>query len=294
MALTKHVQMRQALKKELIAPEQFCIMEAHDGLSARLAEEAGFKAVWASGLSISTAMALRDCNEATWSQMLDHVEFMVDAVNVPILVDGDSGHGNFNNVRRFVQKLYERGVAGVCLEDKIFPKLNSFAAGQQVLLDPTVFAGFIKAAKDRLVDNDFVIIARTEALITGAGQEEALMRAHVYADAGADAVLIHSKSKSPAEVLEFATAWNGKVPLVAVPTTYYNARPCDLHAAGISNLIWANHAIRTVVTSLRETYSAIKNAGNIALMEEKIASVNDIFELLDYQRLNQDEHRYAP
>ncbi|TCC09269.1 phosphoenolpyruvate mutase [Kosakonia quasisacchari] len=293
MLSKKAIRMRQVLKQALASPNLLCIMEAHDGLSTRLAEEAGFDAVWASGLAISTAMALRDCNEATWSQLLDHIEFMVDAVNVPILVDGDSGHGNFNNVRRFVQKLYERGIAGVCLEDKVFPKLNSFANGQQELLDPFVFAGFIKAAKDRLADDNFIIIARTEALIAGAGLEDALHRANIYAEAGADAILIHSKSKSPREVMDFASSWSGKTPLVAVPTTYYDVNPQDLQRVGISNLIWANHAIRTVITSLRGTYASIKQAGNISFIENNIASVNDIFELLDYQRLYQDERKYS-
>src|SRR5690242_11456131 len=90
------------------------LMEAHNGLSARIAEEAGFPGVWASGLCISASLGVRDNNEASWTQLLDVVEFMSDASRVPILLDGDTGFGNFNSVRRLVRKLEQRGVARVC------------------------------------------------------------------------------------------------------------------------------------------------------------------------------------
>jgi phosphoenolpyruvate phosphomutase len=82
------------------------LLEAHDGLSARIAEEAGFKAIWGSGLSISAALGVRDSNEASWTQVLEVAEFMSDATTIPILLDADTGYGNFNNVRRLVRKLH--------------------------------------------------------------------------------------------------------------------------------------------------------------------------------------------
>src|SRR5690348_11655815 len=94
------------------------LMEAHNGLSAKIVEETGFKGIWASGLSISAALGVRDNNEASWTQVLDVVEFMSDATTIPILLDGDTGYGNFNNMRRLVHKLEQRGVAAVCIEDK--------------------------------------------------------------------------------------------------------------------------------------------------------------------------------
>src|SRR5512134_2829815 len=93
------------------------IMEAYNGLSARIVEEAGFKGIWGSGLSISASLGVRDNNEASWTQVLDVVEFMSDATNIPILLDGDTGFGDFNNARRLVQKLGQRGCAAVCIED---------------------------------------------------------------------------------------------------------------------------------------------------------------------------------
>src|SRR5262249_22074473 len=102
-----------ALRRELISPDLSFLMEAHNGLSAKIVEEAGFAGIWASGLAISAALGLRDNNEASWTQVLDVLEFMADATTLPILVDGDTGYGNFNNVRRLVKKLCQRGIAGV-------------------------------------------------------------------------------------------------------------------------------------------------------------------------------------
>src|SRR5688500_19649588 len=155
----------------LNSPELEFLMEAHNGLSARIVEEAGFKGIWASGLSISAAMGVRDNNEASWTQVLETVEFMSDAVAIPILLDGDTGFGNFNNVRRLVRKLEQRGVAALCIEDKLFPKTNSFIDGdKQQLADVDEFCSRIKAGKDAQGDDDFAIITRVEAFIAGWGQ----------------------------------------------------------------------------------------------------------------------------
>ena len=155
------------LRALIASPELEFLMEAHDGMSAKIVEEAGFKGVWASGLSMSAALGVRDSNEASWTQILEVLEFMSDATTVPILVDGDTGWGNFNNMRRAVRKLGERGVAGICIEDKLFPKTNSFIGEGQALADIDEFCGKIKAGKDSQVDDDFSIVARVEALISG-------------------------------------------------------------------------------------------------------------------------------
>lgn len=109
----------------LQSPNLEYLMEAHNGLSARIVQETGFKGIWASGLSISAQLGVRDSNEASWTQVLDVVEFMNDSSQIPILIDADTGYGNFNNARRLVRKLEQRGIAGACIEDKLFPKTNS-------------------------------------------------------------------------------------------------------------------------------------------------------------------------
>src|SRR3954467_11385932 len=198
------------------------LMEAHNGLSAKIAEEAGFEGIWASGLSISASLGVRDNNEASWTQILEVAEFMVDATTIPILLDGDTGYGNFNSMRRLVRKLEQRGIAGVCIEDKVFPKTNSFVrSGSQALADIDEFAGKIKAGKDAQADDDFVLVARVEALVAGWGLAEALRRAEAYRAAGADAILIHSALRSPEEILAFKKEWSDRAPVVIVPTKYY-------------------------------------------------------------------------
>ena len=109
-------------REMLTSPETSFIMEAHNGLSAKIVEETGFEGVWASGLSVSSALGVRDSNEASWTQVLEVLEFMADATSIPILVDADTGYGNFNNFRRLVNKLIQRDIAAVCIEDKLFSK----------------------------------------------------------------------------------------------------------------------------------------------------------------------------
>jgi phosphoenolpyruvate phosphomutase len=113
------------LKEMLMSKDLEYIMEAHNGLSAKIVQETGFKGIWASGLSISAQLGVRDSNEASWTQVLDVCEFMSDNTDVPILLDADTGFGNFNNARRLVKKLEQRNIAGACIEDKLFPKTNS-------------------------------------------------------------------------------------------------------------------------------------------------------------------------
>ena len=135
------------LRDLINAPGLAFLMEAHNGLSAKVAEEAGFQGLWASGLTISASLGLRDSNEASWTQVLDVLEYMKDASNLPILMDGDTGYGNFNSVRRLVRKLCERGIAGVCIEDKLFPKTNSLSANASRLRKSTSSAAASRPAR---------------------------------------------------------------------------------------------------------------------------------------------------
>ena len=214
------------------------IMEAHNGISAKIVEEAGFKGIWASGLALSAQYGVRDNNEASWTQIVDMIEFMSDATNIPILLDGDTGYGNFNNLRRLVRKLEQRGVAGVCIEDKIFPKTNSFIKGEkQQLADISEFSGKIAAGKDSQLDDDFSIIARVEAFIAGFDLKEAIKRAEAYRLAGADGILIHSALSNPSQILDFAEEWAGRCPLVIVPTKYYST-PTEVFKNQIYNSLF--------------------------------------------------------
>lgn len=281
------------LRAMLASSELEFILEAHNGLSARIVEEAGFKGLWASGLALSAAFGVRDSNEASWTQVLETVEFMADASTIPILLDGDTGYGNFNNMRRLVTKLEQRGVAGVCIEDKLFPKTNSFIEGdRQPLAEMDEFCGKIKAGKDSQADDDFNIVARVEALIAGWGLDEALRRAEAYRAAGADAILIHSKQSQPDEVLAFAQEWAGRSPLVIVPTKYYGTPTEVFRRAGISLVIWANHMLRTAVTAMQQTAAEIHRSQSLTGIEDQIAPVAEIFRLQGDEELRAAERRY--
>jgi phosphoenolpyruvate phosphomutase len=283
------------LKDLLISSSPEYILEAHNGLSAKIVEEAGFKGIWASGLSISAALGVRDNNEASWTQVLEVVEFMCDCTSVPVLIDADTGYGNFNNVRRLVKKLEQRDVAGMCIEDKLFPKSNSLlAGGRNPLAEKDEFCGKIKAAKDTQRDPDFCVVARTESFIAGWGLEEALERAECYCNAGADAVLVHSKINTFAEIKSFMDGWDLPCPVVIVPTKYHTTPSLEFEQAGISLVIWANHLLRTNVKSMQETAATIYNDNSLMRVEGAIASVEEVFRLQDMAELKLAEEKYNP
>jgi phosphoenolpyruvate phosphomutase len=294
--MTKTQQFKALLTSERV---EF-LMEAHNGLSARIVEETGFKGIWASGLSISAAMGVRDNNEASWTQVLEVCEFMSDATDVPILLDGDTGYGNFNNMRRLVHKLEQRGVAAVCIEDKLFPKTNSFIKGDaQPLADIDEFALKIKAAKEGQTDPDFCVIARLEAFIAGWGLDEMLLRGEAYYEAGADALLVHSKKSTPDQILAFAAEWNKRpadrrCPLVIVPTMYYAAPVEIFEEAGISIVIWANHNIRTSIRAMQATSKQIFDERSLLDVEDKVVPVKEVFRLQNAAELMEAEERYLP
>lgn len=269
------------------------LLEAHNGISAKIAEEAGFEGIWASGLALSAQYGVRDNNEASWTQIVDMVEFMADATTIPILLDGDTGYGNFNNMRRLVKKLEQRGIAGVCIEDKLFPKTNSFIKGEkQALADVAEFSGKIAAGKDSQQDEYFCIIARVEAFIAGWDMKEALHRAESYRKAGADGILIHSSLSNPSQILEFATEWANRCPLVIVPTKYYSTPVEAYRKAEISLVIWANHMLRGSVHYMQQIASTIKNQKAVTDIEDDIASVNEVFRLQGADELAAAEKRY--
>jgi phosphoenolpyruvate phosphomutase len=281
------------LRAMLHAPQLQFLMEAHNGLSARIVREAGFQGIWASGLALSAQFGVRDNNEASWTQIVDMLEFMVDASDLPILLDGDTGYGNFNNLRRLVRKLEQRGVAGVCIEDKQFPKTNSFLNGErQPLADIAEFAGKIAAGKDTQRDADFCIVARVEALIAGWGMEEALRRAEAYRRAGADAILIHSKLSKADEIVTFAREWARRGPLVIVPTRYYSTPTQVFREAGINLVIWANHMVRAAIAAMQATAAEVHKGQTLVNVEDRIASVNEIFRLQDAQEYSDAEQLY--
>jgi phosphoenolpyruvate phosphomutase len=239
-------------------------------------------------------LGVRDNNEVSWTQVLEVLEYMSDAASIPILVDGDTGYGNFNNVRRVVRKLCQRDIAGVCIEDKLFPKTNSFIGDGQPLADMDEFCGKIKAGKDSQTNSDFCLVARVEALISGWGMDEALRRAEAYHGAGADAILMHSKKTHGEEILTFKKEWGDRCPVVIVPTTYWETPTQEYRDAKMSLIIWANHNLRMAISAMRDVSAQIMNDQSLINVENNVTTIKEIFQLQGNEELEEAEKRYLP
>ncbi len=253
---------------------------AFDAMSAKLIEINEFDAVWAGSFAISATHAVPDASIMTMTEFLQVAKNMVDSCNIPIIADCDTGFGGPSNVSHLVKQYEQAGVAGISIEDKIFPKQNSLLEnGKQELLSEKDFVAKIIAAKESKSNQNFVIIARTEAMIAGLGIEEALKRANAYEAAGADAILIHSKKKTPDEIFEFCDKWKGDIPLVVVPTSYGGVKIEELISHKIKMVIYANQSLRIAHKSMSRLLKKLKNANSLDEIDEDLSSMEDIFEL---------------
>jgi phosphoenolpyruvate phosphomutase len=270
------------------------IMAGHSPLSARLAEEAGFDGIWASGFELSALYGLADVSLISMTQHLDMMRAMAEQMDLPIVADIDTGFGNAINVIYAVEQYERAGAAAVVIEDKSFPKVTSLVAdGRQDLLRIAEFQGKIEAACQTRKDPDFLVIARDEALIAGLGEAEALKRAAAYEEAGADMLLIHSKKTTPDEIESFVRAWTGKIPIVIVPTAYPEMTADRIRALGkIKMVIYGNHAVRASVTAMKKVFAAILKDGGIHDVNRDIVPVEEIFRLQGMDRVKADEKRF--
>ena len=281
-------QLRQMFKR----PGIIRLIGAHNALGARIGERAGFDGIWSSSFEISASHAVPDAGLLTMTEFLEAAQSMVSAVRIPVVADVDTGFGNAANVIRTVQKFEAAGVAAICMEDKLFPKVNSLVGGRQELVPIAEFVGKIMAAKSAQSDPEFMLIARVEALIAGLGVEEALRRADQYVEAGADAILIHDKNPEPEAIIRFARAWRARAPLVVVPTTFYRVTVQQLEQLGIKMVIYANQGLRAAIRAMERTYAEILKAGSSAPVEETIAPLSLVFELQGFPQLKSCEESF--
>ena len=277
---------RHRLRSGLLAAEPVVAVGAHDAMSARLIDRSGFDAVWVSGFGVSAmAHGLPDLNLVTMTETIDAARRIDAVTDLPVVVDCDNGYGGLGNVVRTVVEFERAGLAAVCIEDNLFPKRNSLYPGQthRELVKASEQARRLRAAKAAQESPDFVLVARVEALIAGHGTEAALERACAYADAGADAILIHSTDRSLSEIDGFLEGWRlagPDVPLVAVPTLFPDWTATQLAAKGFSMVILANHPMRASVRAMQETLRLLRTEGRAATADPHIASVAEIFELV--------------
>ena len=286
--MTKAKKLREMFDKEGVIR----IVGAHDGITAKLVEMNSFDGVWASGFEVSTSYAVPDANILTMTQYLQAASIMNDAISIPVVADCDTGYGNSNNVMYMVKKYEAAGIAAVTIEDKQFPKVNSYIPGRQELAPIAEFVGKILAAKNAQETKDFMVIARVEALIAGWGQEEALRRAHAYVEAGADAILIHSKASTPDEIVNFVKKWDFSIPLVIVPTAYPMITIEEIRQLGIKMVIYANHGLRAEIKSINEVFSEINRTGRLDTINNRVVSMSKVFELQGMIQMKEIEKIY--
>jgi phosphoenolpyruvate phosphomutase len=263
---------------------------AFDALSAKLVEVTGYDAIWAGSFAISATHALPDASILTMTDFLKSAENMVDACSIPVIADCDTGFGGPANVSHTVKKYEKAGIAGISIEDKIFPKQNSLLENsKQELLPEKDFVAKIIAAKESKKDQNFMIIARTEALIAEKGMDEAIRRADAYENAGADAILIHSKKNTPDEIFEFSNKWKGKIPLVVVPTSYPSVKTDELISHKIKMVIYANQSLRAAHNIMLKVLQETLEKESLEKVNIKLSSMSDIFKLQEMYKINDQE-----
>jgi len=266
------------------------ICGAFDAMSAKLCENAGFDAIWAGSFAISAINAVPDASILTMTEFFEAASKMVNACKIPVIADCDTGYGGPNNVRHMVKKYENSGIAGISIEDQIFPKKNSLLENEtHQLLPEKEFVGKIIAANKAKQNNEFMIIARVEALIAGLGMDEAVRRARAYEKAGADAILIHSKKRVPDEVFEFVDSWKGNLPIVVVPTNFNSVKIDELIQHKIKMTIYANQTLRASHAAMTKTLNQMIKAQSMSEIEQEISSMEDIFELQNMYDLKTHE-----
>jgi phosphoenolpyruvate phosphomutase len=282
----------EVLRKDLESKSILKVGGAFDAMSAKLVETGGFDAVWSGSFAISATHALPDASILTMTEFLNASSNMEEACDIPIIADCDTGFGGPSNVSHMIKKYEKAGIAAVCIEDKTFPKQNSFLENsKQELLPEKEFVAKIIAGKEAKENPNFMIIARTEALISGMGMKEAIKRANAYEKAGADAILIHSKRDSPEEVFEFSESWGGTLPLVVVPTSFPTVKLDELISHNIKMIIYANQVLRATHAIISKVLEQLQNSPSINDVSVDMTSMQKIFELQETYNIKKQEEK---
>jgi len=270
------------------------IVSAGDAITAKLIEKAEFDGIWASSFEVSARLGLVDNGTMTMTEMLNVVDPMVKAVEIPIIVDVDNGYGGVHNFIRAVKEFEKIGCAGVCIEDNTFPKQNSLFGGKIPLLSMEEHGNKIKAGKQVQQTKNFMIIARTEALIRGYGIEEAIKRAEHYSQCGADRILIHTRDPTGQEALEITKKWKLSTPLVIVPTKFPHVKNQQLFEMGYSIVVLANQTERMKIKAIKDGLEVIKKLDNMGIIERGLAaSLEELRELTPIKQTELIDERYS-
>ena len=288
-------QIRMERMKRLLSSKPLLrFLEAHNGLTALIVENTNvvtndnafkeFDGIWISSLTDSLAKGKPDNEVIDFTSRLTTINHILEVTTKPIIVDGDTG-GNVEHFASMVKTLERLGVSGVIIEDKTGLKKNSLFGTDIEQTQDTIenFVSKIKAGKKVQITDDFLVIARIESLILKKGVWEAILRAKAYIDAGADAIMIHSKEKDFDEIREFCKEYNKfekKIPLVAVPSTYSHITEKELAENGINIVIYANHLVRAAYPSMINVAKSILINERAYDVENNLANLNEIISLI--------------
>ena len=285
---------RASLSSVLRKKKCLRIIETHSPLAALLAEQARvdignsscieFDGFWSSSLTDSTVVGKPDIELLDIPSRLSNINNIFEVTTKPLIMDGDTG-GKPEHFAFHVRSMERLGVSAVIIEDKTGLKKNSLLGNEVEQHQESIpeFCGKISVGKASQATGDFMVIARIESLILDVGLEDALLRACAYVDVGADGVMIHSRKKQAAEVLEFARRFRAtysSVPLVCVPTSYSSTHFEELEAAGFNVVIYANHLLRASYLAMQSVAHDILRFGRTAEVEERCLSINEILDLI--------------
>lgn len=280
-------QRRPLLRRMINVKSLVRIIEAHNGLSAIVAENTQvngkqFDAIWESSLTDSASKGKPDIELVDFTSRVQTINEILEVTKKPLIVDGDTG-GQQEHFIYMVRTLERLGVSAVIIEDKRFPKVNSLMPGaKHIQEDIDVFCEKIKAGKSAQITDDFMIIARVESLIAGKSVQDAIKRAIRYYHAGADAIMIHSKDSNPRKVFKFCEVYKNfkdRVPLVIVPTAYNTISEKEMMMFGIDVVIHANHLLRSSYKTMNSVAETILRTGKSCNVDDKCCTMQELFDI---------------
>lgn len=289
-----------SLKKLIKKKKYVRIIEAYNGLSGLIGQnfnlpvdgqDMEFDGFWESSLTDSSSKGLPDIELVGIESRLHTINQIMEVTAKPMIVDGDTG-GTIDRFQDSVERLERAGVSMVIIEDKKYPKRNSFISSAQFLEDVNIFSEKIKKGILAKKSKNFMIVARLEGLIVGDTINETLIRAKEFLKAGADGIMIHSKSSNPAEILQFAREYR-KLPktltknkiLVCIPTSYNSIKSSELAAVGFHVIIYANQLLRVAYRAMKEACRSILTHDRAYEIESSCVSIQEFLDVVGMQEI---------
>lgn len=278
--------------KQLILDDEILVLPGcHDALSAKIIEQVGFNAVTMGGYAASAArLAKPDVSLLTLYEYVEITRNIVQTVNIPFFADGDTGHGNVTNVQRTVKELENAGAAGLFIEDQVFPKRCGHMEGKQIIPTAEMIAK-LKAAVDARVDEDFVIMARTDAIAVY-GIEDAIERANAFSEAGADLIFVEAPTS-----VEQMKSINEKInaPTLAIQieggkTPFFTTK--ELKEIGFNVVVYPNATVYATAWVLRELWQGLMKEGSTKIAMERMIRFDDFNKLVGLDQIRDLESFY--